>query len=117
MSELIRIDDLRKVKGIGEKTIQRIKYTLLEDKNHTYVSRYNPSIRIEKNNIYQGDCLELMNGIPDRRIDMILSDLPYGTTKCEWDVIIPFKPLWEQYERVIKENGAIVLFGSEPFSS
>ena len=65
----------------------------------------------------QGDCLELMKDIPDKSIDMILADLPYGTTACKWDTIIPFEPLWEQYERVIKDNGAIVLFGSEPFSS
>ena len=63
------------------------------------------------------DCLEGMKLIDDKSIDMILCDLPYGTTKCKWDVVIPFKPLWEQYERVIKDNGAIVLFGSEPFSS
>lgn len=64
-----------------------------------------------------GDCLEVMKTIPDKSIDMILCDLPYGTTKCKWDIVIPFKPLWEQYERVIKDSGAIVLFGSEPFSS
>ena len=72
---------------------------------------------IELNKIYNEDCLELMKGIPDKSIDMILADLPYGTTACKWDTIIPFEPLWEQYERVIKDNGAIVLFGSEPFSS
>lgn len=55
--------------------------------------------------------------ISDKSIDMILCDLPYGTTQCKWDSIIPFEPLWEQYERVIKDNGAIVLFGCEPFSS
>lgn len=65
----------------------------------------------------QGDCLELMKDIPDGSIDMILCDLPYGTTQCKWDTIIPFEPLWEQYNRIIKNNGAIVLFGSEPFSS
>jgi site-specific DNA-methyltransferase (adenine-specific) len=65
----------------------------------------------------QGDCLELMKDIPDKSIDMILCDLPYGTTSCKWDVIIPFDKLWEQYNRIIKDNGAIVLFGSEPFSS
>lgn len=58
-----------------------------------------------------------MSKIPDKSMDMILCDLPYGTTKCKWDVIIPFEPLWEQYKRIIKDNGAIVLFGSEPFSS
>ena len=67
--------------------------------------------------LIQGDCLEKMKDIPDRSIDMILCDLPYGTTACKWDVVIPFAPLWEQYKRIIKDRGAIVLFGSEPFSS
>ena len=67
--------------------------------------------------LLHGDCLELMKDIPDKSIDMILCDLPYGTTACKWDVIIPFEPLWEQYERIIKDKGAICLFGSEPFSS
>ena len=65
----------------------------------------------------QGDCLEIMKDIPDKSIDMILADLPYGTTACKWDTIIPFEPLWEQYNRIIKDNGAIVLFGSQPFTS
>ena len=65
----------------------------------------------------KGDCLELMKGLPDKSIDAIICDLPYGTTACKWDTIIPFDPLWEQYKRIIKDNGAIVLFGSEPFSS
>lgn len=67
--------------------------------------------------IKQGDCLQLMKDIPDGSVDMILCDLPYGTTACKWDTVIPFEPLWEQYNRIIKENGAIVLFGSEPFST
>ena len=67
--------------------------------------------------LLQGDCLELMKKIPDKSIDMILCDLPYGTTACKWDYVIPFEPLWEQYKRIIKDNGAIVLFGSEPFST
>lgn len=67
--------------------------------------------------LIHGDCLEKMKDIQDKSIDMILCDLPYGTTACKWDVIIPFEPLWAQYKRVIKERGAIVLFGSEPFSS
>lgn len=67
--------------------------------------------------LLNGDCLELMSNIPDGSIDMILCDLPYGTTHNKWDVIIPFKPLWKQYKRVIKKNGAIVLFSSEPFTS
>ena len=65
----------------------------------------------------KGDCLELMKEIPDKSVDMILCDLPYGTTACKWDAIIPFKPLWEQYERVIKDNGAIVLNASQPFTT
>lgn len=67
--------------------------------------------------IKRGDCLELMNDIPDESIDMILCDLPYGTTACKWDIVIPFEPLWEQYNRIIKPNGAIALFGNEPFTS
>ena len=72
---------------------------------------------LELNKIYNMDCLEGMKLIDDKSIDMILCDLPYGTTACKWDTIIPFEPLWEQYERIIKDNSAIVLFGSEPFSS
>ena len=67
--------------------------------------------------LLQGDCLELMKQVPDKSIDLILCDLPYGTTKCKWDVVIPFDKLWAQYNRIIKDNGAIVLFGNEPFSS
>ena len=65
----------------------------------------------------QGDCLQLMKEIPDKSVDMILCDLPYGTTKNTWDVVIPFTQLWEQYNRIIKDNGAIVLFGNQPFTS
>ena len=67
--------------------------------------------------LLKGDCLELMQNIENESIDLILCDLPYGTTSCKWDVIIPFDKLWEQYNRIIKDNGAIVLFGSEPFST
>ena len=68
-------------------------------------------------NLLQGDCLDLMKDIPSGSIDMILADLPYGTTKNKWDSIIPLGKLWEQHERVIKGNGAIVLFGSQPFTT
>lgn len=74
-------------------------------------------IQIENSILFNGDCLEVMKTIPNKSVDMILCDLPYGTTACKWDNIIPFEPLWEQYNRVIKDNGAIVLFGKEPFSS
>ena len=67
--------------------------------------------------VLQGDCLELMKDIPDGSVDMILADLPYGTTACKWDTIIPFEPLWEQYRRVAKPNAAIVLTASQPFTS
>jgi site-specific DNA-methyltransferase (adenine-specific) len=70
-----------------------------------------------KKEILLGDCLELMKDIPDGSIDMILADLPYGTTACKWDSIIPLEPLWKQYKRIIKDNGAIVLTAREPFTS
>jgi site-specific DNA-methyltransferase (adenine-specific) len=69
------------------------------------------------NNLLLGDCLVLMKDIPDNSIDMILCDLPYGTTACKWDNVIPFELLWEQYKRIRKETTPIVLFGYEPFSS
>lgn len=67
--------------------------------------------------LINGDCLEEMKKIPDGSIDLVLTDPPYGTTACKWDSIIPFEPMWKQLNRIIKPNGAIVLFGSEPFSS
>src|SRR5699024_4108946 len=69
------------------------------------------------NEITQGDCLEVMKHIPDGSVDMILADLPYGTTANKWDSVIPLDELWEHYERVIKEGGAIVLTASQPFTS
>ena len=67
--------------------------------------------------LIQGDCLEKMNGIPDANVDLILCDLPYGTTACKWDSVIPFEPLWSHYKRIIKKNGAIVLTASQPFTT
>ncbi len=67
--------------------------------------------------LYHGDCLELMKDIPDKSIDLILCDLPYGTTVCSWDTIIPFEPLWQQYKRMVKDNSVVCLFGAELFSS
>lgn len=69
------------------------------------------------NKLLCGDCLELMKNIPDKSIDMVLCDLPYGVTNCDWDSKLPLKKLWEQYNRIVKDNAAIVLFGQEPFSS
>jgi site-specific DNA-methyltransferase (adenine-specific) len=70
-----------------------------------------------KNKVLLGDCLELMKDIPDASIDMILCDLPYGTTQNKWDSVIDLPKLWEQYERIIKPNGAIVLTAAQPFTS
>ena len=67
--------------------------------------------------IYHGDCLEIMPTLADGSVDMVMCDPPYGTTACKWDSIIPLEPMWEQLKRLIKPNGAIVMFGSEPFSS
>ena len=67
--------------------------------------------------LYHGDCLQVMPTLPDHSVDMICADLPYGTTACHWDTVIPFAPLWAQYKRLIKPRGAIVLFGSQPFTS
>jgi site-specific DNA-methyltransferase (adenine-specific) len=67
--------------------------------------------------LIQGDCLEKMKDIADGDIDAVITDIPYGTTACKWDSIIPFEPMWEQLKRIIKKKGAIVLFGSQPFTS
>src|ERR1019366_10743023 len=75
------------------------------------------ALRLILNNIYLGDCLEIMLTLADESIDMILCDLPYGTTSCKWDSLIPFDKLWTQYNRIIKQNGAIVLTASQPFTS
>ena len=67
--------------------------------------------------LYQGDCIELMKDILDGSVDLVLTDPPYGTTACKWDSVIPFEPMWEQLNRIIKPNSAICLFGNEPFTS
>ena len=72
---------------------------------------------IELNKIYNEDCLEGMKRIPDGSVDCIVCDLPYGTTACDWDSVIPMQPLWEQYKRILKHQGSVLLFGSEPFST
>lgn len=68
-------------------------------------------------NLMQGDCLELMKDIPDGSVDLILTDPPFGTTKCSWDSVIPFEPMWNELERIIKPNGAIALFSAQPFTA
>lgn len=74
-------------------------------------------LKIGNGVLYNGDCFEVMRELPDQSVDLILCDLPYGTTSCSWDLIIPFDDLWGEYKRLIKPNSAIVLFGQEPFSS
>jgi len=76
-----------------------------------------PYFETKLGKLYCGDCFEIMPTIPNKFIDMILCDLPYGTTACKWDTIIPFELLWKQYKRIIKDNGAIVLTASQPFTS
>lgn len=80
------------------------------DKDHISLNRFVPRLMY-------GDCLDRMQEIPDGSVDMILCDLPYGTTACTWDSVIPFEPLWAQYKRLVKANGAIVLTASQPFTS
>ena len=72
---------------------------------------------MENINLFHGDCLKVMPNITDKSVDLILCDLPYGTTKCKWDVVIPFDKLWEQYNRIIKDNGVILLFSKQPFTT
>jgi len=72
---------------------------------------------VNKINLLHGDCLELMKSIPDKSIDAIITDPPYGTTACKWDAVIPFNLMWKELNRIIKDNSAIVLFGSQPFTS
>lgn len=76
------------------------------------MNRTKPKIRL-----IQGDCLEVLKNIKSQSIDLILTDPPYGTTACKWDSVIPFEPMWMQLKRIIKRNGVVLLFGSEPFSS
>jgi len=86
--------------------------SLSDEPDEGFKKGYRPMIEL-----IHGDCLEKMKDIPDGSVDMVLADPPYGTTACKWDLVIPIKPMWGQLKRIIKPNGAIVLFGQEPFSS
>ena len=72
---------------------------------------------MSKHELILGDCLEELKKISDKSVDIVLTDPPYGTTQCKWDSVIPFEPMWKELKRIIKDNGCIALFGSEPFSS
>jgi len=89
----------------------------LDDENRFIDYNLDGDYGLPVNKILHGNCLDLMQDLPDGSIDMILCDLPYGTTQCKWDAIIPFEPLWREYKRIIKERGAIVLTASQPFTS
>mgnify|MGYP000892101637 FL=1 len=73
--------------------------------------------RVSHSTLVNADCFDVFPFIEDKSIDAIICDLPYGTTACKWDSILPLDKLWKEYERIVKDDGAIVLFGSEPFSS
>lgn len=114
---MISINELSQIKGIGAKTIQLVREYLYK---RDFAQIQKPDVEtLLPNNIYLGDCLELMWGIPDGSVDMILADLPYGiVTNTEWDKsTIPLQPLWYQYHRVIKQGGAIVLTSAQPFTT
>ena len=85
-----------------------------EEDLKTKFDKYKPESEIT---LINGECIEVMKAIEDNSIDAIICDLPYGTTACKWDSVIPFEPLWEQYNRIIKDNGAIVLNRQQPFTS
>ena len=73
--------------------------------------------KFDFNTIYNEDCLEGMKRIPDKSVDMVCCDLPYGMTNNKWDIVIPMEKLWEEYKRILKDNGVVVLFGNQPFTS
>jgi len=102
--EVNEIQEVHEIHEVHEMNEEEKQDNLLEIPNTNY-------------NIINGDCLIEMKNIKDKSIDMILCDLPYGMTKNAWDVVIPFDKLWSEYNRIIKDNGAIVLFGSQPFTS
>ena len=106
----IKLEDEMK----SSNTIESVSEIEVESKEVKYTREY---LNKEKVCLVNGDCLDVMLNIETGSIDLILCDLPYGVTKNKWDTVIPFDKLWEQYNRVIKENGAIVLFGSQPFTT
>ena len=121
----IDIDDLRKVKGIGEKTLERIREQLIniddnvkDNINIKDIKKFTP---VSGNNydLYLGECLEVMDYLINKgvKVDAIIADIPYGTTACKWDSVIPFDEMWGRLKKLSNDNTPIVLFGAEPFSS
>jgi len=118
-SELFTLCSELDIKGYKSKNKSRI-IELIMEKKHPSTPSITPQevdIPIPTIQLINGDCIVEMKKIKDKSIDMILCDLPYGMTKNSWDVVIPFDNLWTEYNRIIKDNGAIVLFGSQPFTS
>ena len=115
--ELIAICKEKSIKGYNRKKKADI-VKLLDISTESTIIQSTPTIsNLNRKSLIHGDCLQEMKTIPSASIDMILCDLPYGVTKNSWDVVIPFDALWKEYRRVIKNSGAIVLFGSQPFTS
>lgn len=115
----VNVDDLRKVKGVGDKTIARIKQELsLKNKKSIEAKDFTPT-KYKNVQLYLGDCLEVMDYLIKKQIkvDAIIADPPYGVTNCKWDTVIPFKEMWQRLKRLRKDTTPIVLFGNEPFSS
>jgi site-specific DNA-methyltransferase (adenine-specific) len=107
----------QKVGGATIESIEKCKTNTIEEEQNTNQPYSKLEINTTNYNIINGDCLTEMKNIEEKTVDMILCDLPYGMTKNSWDVLIPFDKLWNEYNRIIKDNGAIVLFGSQPFTS
>ena len=113
----IDLETLRNIKGIGKKTLENIINEQTKINSGDFLNKYLPELHINSSSLIHGDMFEKMNGIPDKSIDMILTDLPYGTTQNKWDSVIPLDKVWQQYNRVIKDNGVIVLFSQGKFTS
>ena len=117
----IDIETLKRTKGIGDKTLERIIEQHKIDHDIVPAPDYEPSekyrVHEQDMNLWLGDCIDLMKHIPTDSVDMVFCDLPYGTTQNNWDNVIPWEPLWEHYQRVVKDNGAIILTGSGRFTN
>jgi len=90
---------------------------MTQENNSEETNAQSLQMAVSHSTVFHGDCLEIMKNIPSESIDAVITDPPYGTTACKWDLVIPFDLMWNELNRIIKPNGAIVLFGNEPFSS
>ena len=122
VKELKELCKERGIKGVSGKSKADILLRLAEPPVNTIVYQETPTVETNETNkptvtLHNGDCLTVMTTLQNHSIDMILVDLPYGMTKNNWDVVIPFEAMWAQYNRIIKPNGAIVLFANNPFGA